>query len=121
MCFAAHIFSSKTGKINNFSFWPTHCDVIRHGYWSIMQWVLKMPHFYTKVYGNIGKLLNPTSFVRKKGKKMAEYQKMYYILCDSASRALDALPDAPETQAARLLLQQALYEAEELYIATADE
>ena len=52
---------------------------------------------------------------------MAEYQKMYYILCDSASRALDALLDVPETQAARLLLEQALYEAEELYIATADE
>lgn len=52
---------------------------------------------------------------------MAEYQKMYYILCASASKALDALPDTPETQAARLLLQQALYEAEELYIDSAEE
>ena len=57
----------------------------------------------------------------KKGKKMAEYQKMYYILCDGASRALDALPDTPETQAARLMLQEALYAAEELYISAPED
>ena len=52
---------------------------------------------------------------------MAEYQKMYYILCDGASRALDALPDTPETQAARLMLQEALYAAEELYISAPED
>ena len=57
----------------------------------------------------------------KKGKEMAEYQKMYYILCDGASRALDALPDTPETQAARLMLQEALYAAEELYISAPED
>lgn len=50
---------------------------------------------------------------------MADYQKMYYILCDGASRALDALPDDPETAAQ--ILQQALDEAEEKYIATAED
>ena len=52
---------------------------------------------------------------------MADYQKMYYILCASASKALDVLPDTPDTQSARLLLQEALDEAEELYIDTADD
>ena len=52
---------------------------------------------------------------------MANYQKMYYILCDSASKALDALPDTPETRPARLLLQEALDEAEELYIVAPDD
>ena len=50
---------------------------------------------------------------------MADYKKMYYILCDAASRALDALPADPE--AAAKLLQQALDEAEETYIETSEE
>lgn len=51
---------------------------------------------------------------------MADYQKMYHILCDAASRALDALPQTEENEPARTLLQQALDEAEELYIAAED-
>ncbi len=47
---------------------------------------------------------------------MPDYQKMYYILCDGASRALDVLPGQPE-EAARVL-QKALDEAEEKYIDT---
>lgn len=50
---------------------------------------------------------------------MADYKKMYYILCDAASRALDALPEDPEAAAAAL--QKALDEAEEKYIETAEE
>ena len=53
--------------------------------------------------------------------KMVDYPKMYYILCRAASAALDELPDITETQAARKLLQDALTEAEELYITAQDE
>lgn len=51
---------------------------------------------------------------------MADYQKMYYILCDSASKALETLPEMEENRVGRELLQKALYEAEELYIETAE-
>ncbi len=51
---------------------------------------------------------------------MADYQKMYYILCSAASTALDRLPDGQETESVRTLLQTALHEAEELYIESAD-
>lgn len=44
---------------------------------------------------------------------MPDYQKMYYVLCDAASRAIDALPEQ-----AKQILQQALDEAEEIYIRT---
>lgn len=44
---------------------------------------------------------------------MADYQKMYYIVCDAASRAIDAVPDE-----AKRLLQKALLEAEDVYIHT---
>ena len=50
---------------------------------------------------------------------MADYQKMYYILCAAASKALDALSGNVE-DAARIL-EQALAEAEEMYIETADD
>ena len=50
---------------------------------------------------------------------MADYQKMYYILCRAMDRALDALP--AEAEDARRIIQQALYEAEEKYIETAGE
>ena len=50
---------------------------------------------------------------------MPDYQKMYYILCDGASRALDVLPERTE-EAARIL-QKALDEAEERYIETCGE
>ena len=47
---------------------------------------------------------------------MADYKRMYAILCSAASAALDALPDTPENGEGRTLLQDALLEAEELYI-----
>ena len=50
---------------------------------------------------------------------MSDYQKMYYILCDAASKALDALPDGAAE--AREILEAALAEAEERYIETADQ
>ena len=50
---------------------------------------------------------------------MADYQKMYYILCRAADKALDALPEDGEK--ARQILQKALNEAEEKYIDTAGE
>ena len=46
---------------------------------------------------------------------MADYQKMYYILCDAASRAIDA-----PLEEAKCILQGALYEAEETYICTSE-
>ena len=42
---------------------------------------------------------------------MPNYQKMYYILCDAASRAIDVSPEE-----AKLILQRALDDAEELYL-----
>ena len=51
---------------------------------------------------------------------MADYQKMYYILCDNISKALDLLPPTPVNRPAQKLLQDALMQAEELYIETAD-
>lgn len=52
---------------------------------------------------------------------MVDYQKMYYILCWAASDALDVLPDTEENQAARALIQEALWEAEEVYISASEE
>lgn len=48
---------------------------------------------------------------------MADYKRIYAILCSAASEALDRLPDLPENGAGRELLQKALLEAEEIYIA----
>ena len=47
---------------------------------------------------------------------MPDYEKMYHILCRAASGALDMLPDTKENAGGRILLQFALYVAEELYI-----
>ena len=47
---------------------------------------------------------------------MPDYQKMYYVLCDAASRAIDAQPEQ-----VKQILQQALDEAEEIYIRTSEE
>ena len=47
---------------------------------------------------------------------MADYQKMYYLLCSAASKAIDAPPEEYKQ-----LLQNALYEAEEIYIRTCAE
>ena len=50
---------------------------------------------------------------------MADYQKMYYILCQAVDAALDVLPE--EAAEARHILQAALDRAEEKYIDTAAE
>ena len=47
---------------------------------------------------------------------VADYRKMYYLLCNAASKAIDAPPEE-----ARWLLQNALQEAEEIYICTCEE
>ena len=47
---------------------------------------------------------------------MPDYRKMYLLLCDAASKAIDASPEE-----ARRLLQKALHEAEEIYIDTCEE
>lgn len=44
---------------------------------------------------------------------MADYKKMYHIICKAASQAIDEPPEK-----AKQLLQIALYEAEEIYIRT---
>ena len=47
---------------------------------------------------------------------MADYRKMYMLLCSAASEAIDASPEE-----ARRLLRNALQEAEEIYIDTCEE
>lgn len=47
---------------------------------------------------------------------MPDYRKMYAIMCSAASNALDALQNNPQNAIARKILQNALNEAEELYI-----
>lgn len=44
---------------------------------------------------------------------MANYKKMYSILCGAVSEAIDATPER-----AKELLQEALFEAEDIYIQT---
>ena len=50
---------------------------------------------------------------------MADYQKMYYILCRAVDKALDILPE--EALEVRRVLKQALDQAEEKYIDTAED
>ena len=52
---------------------------------------------------------------------MADYQKMYGILCRAMSEALDRLPQMAENLPSRLCMEKALNEAEDLYIETAEE
>lgn len=47
---------------------------------------------------------------------MVDYQKMYYLICDAASKAIDASPEE-----ARQILKNALNEAEDIYIRTSEE
>lgn len=47
---------------------------------------------------------------------MADYQKMYYLICDAASKAIDAQPEE-----AKKILQAALFQAENVYIRTCKE
>lgn len=51
---------------------------------------------------------------------MADHRQMYAILCKAASDALDLLPETEENRAARALLQDALLEAEEIYLSAED-
>ena len=47
---------------------------------------------------------------------------MYYILCNAASQALDAMPeDGGDAADAAAILRKALEEAEELYIQTTED
>ena len=46
---------------------------------------------------------------------------MYHILCAAASKALDELPDEPANAAGRDILQNALNEAEDIYVEMADD
>ena len=52
---------------------------------------------------------------------MPDYKTMYHVLCAAASEALDELPDEPANAAGRVILQNALNEAEDIYIDTSDE
>lgn len=47
---------------------------------------------------------------------MADYQKMYYLLCRAASEAIDMPPGE-----SKQLLQSALCQAEEIYVRTCGE
>ena len=47
---------------------------------------------------------------------MVDYQKMYCLLCEAASKAIDAPPEK-----AKQLLQDALYAAEDIYIRACEE
>lgn len=53
---------------------------------------------------------------------MIDYKTMYYILCDSSSRALDVLAGSfvqtEQTLKAAEILSQALQDAEQIYIDT---
>lgn len=49
------------------------------------------------------------------------YQKMYAILCGAASDAIDLLSTPEGVLSAKLRLEQALQDAEELYIRTLPE
>ena len=44
------------------------------------------------------------------------YKKMYTCICVEASRAIDLLDNPQNTAFVKVLLQQALWEAEELYL-----
>ena len=44
------------------------------------------------------------------------HKKMYAILCGGISNALDSLPLTPETEDTRQILENALEDAEEIYL-----
>ena len=52
---------------------------------------------------------------------MTDYKRAYHILCAAASHALDVLPDTPENAAGRMVIQEALLEAEDVCIETMGE
>ena len=47
---------------------------------------------------------------------MADYRKMYYAVCAAASKAVDLIPDIPANHMARMVLLEALSEAEDIYL-----
>ena len=49
------------------------------------------------------------------------YKKMYAIVCSAADRAVTLLSLPENTLQAKVLLEQALLSAEELYLSTTDE
>lgn len=49
---------------------------------------------------------------------MADYRKMYYILCKAIDDVIDPLEDIPLARSYAQKLQKALLEAEEIYITT---
>ena len=49
---------------------------------------------------------------------MADYQRMYAILCSSVAAVIPALEEIPAANPSMRILQQALLNAEELYIQT---
>ena len=52
---------------------------------------------------------------------MTDYKRAYHILCAAASHALDVLPDMLENAAGRVVIQEALLEAEDVCIETMEE
>ena len=52
---------------------------------------------------------------------MPDYKKMYALMCAAASEALDLLPETEEAKPGRDALQDALLQAEEMYISAGDE
>ena len=49
------------------------------------------------------------------------YKKMYATLCAAADRAIDLLSAPENTLQVKVLLEQALLSAEEMYVSAADE
>ena len=52
---------------------------------------------------------------------MIDWKKMYAILCGGISDALDVLPEGADNARAISILQQALEDAEELYLSADNE
>ena len=52
--------------------------------------------------------------------KIPDYQKMYYAVCAGVSDALDRIPEGGPFREIKRRLTEALLEAEEIYIQTAD-
>lgn len=50
---------------------------------------------------------------------MADYERMYALLCGAVDNAIDALENVPAAERISQSLQSALLEAEEIYIQTA--
>ena len=51
---------------------------------------------------------------------LADYQKMYYVLCRAVDAAIDPLKQIPAAAAQAAALREALLEAEEIYLLTDD-